>query len=390
MRIVKAIVTLALALGPSPAIAQQPLSDVLSFLLINRSVVTGDFARDEAAAAATRDTLVTFLLAELNTLPTSSPATGFTYRLDSELGVDVRSSNSFGPFFVERSLTSGRRHVSLGIAYNDAAFDNIDGRNLRDGTLVATAGRLVGDARPFDAETLRLRIQTRAVTMTGHVGVTDRLDISAAVPLLTVRLNGRRVDTYRGTSMVQAAAVASSSGIGDLRLGAKYNVRRSGGSGIAAAAEARLPTGDSDNLRGSGELVFTPRLIGSFERDPFAVHGNLSYSVGGRSNEVGYAGAFTVVANNRLTLITELVGRRLSSGGRLVDAVEPHPALVGVETIRLSATPQATSRMHMVGGLRWNMATKWLLSMNVLRPLTSAGINARWMTSVSIDYSLGN
>jgi hypothetical protein len=91
-----------------------------------------------------------------------------------------------------------------------------------------------------------------------------------------------------------------------------------------------------------------------------------------------------------LTLITEFIGRRLASGGRLIDVVEPHPALIGVETIRLSGTPQATSRMHMVGGLRWNMATKWLLSMNVLKPLTTAGMNARWMTSVSIDYALGN
>ena len=146
MRSLIALVTLVLTLSsPSTAAAQQKLSDVLSFLLINRSVVTGDFARDEAAAAATRDTLVTFILAELNTLPTNSPASGFTYRLDPELGVNVRSSNSFGPFFMERSLTVGKGQVSFGVAYNEAMFDTIDGRALRDGTLVATAGRLVGD-----------------------------------------------------------------------------------------------------------------------------------------------------------------------------------------------------------------------------------------------------
>lgn len=45
---------------------------------------------------------------------------------------------------------------------------------------------------------------------------------------------------------------------------------------------------------------------------------------------------------------------------------------------------------QMAAGLRWNVATKWLLSMNVLRPLTTAGLNARWMTSVSLDYAVGN
>ena len=387
------IVIVALALmfaSPSVAAGQQPLSDALSFLLTNRSVVTGDFARDEAAAAATRDTLVTFILAELNTLPTNSPASGFTYRLDPELGMNVRSSNSFGPFFMERSLTVGKGQVSFGVAYNEALFDTIDGRALRDGTLVATAGRLVGNAEPFDAETLTLRIRTRATTVSGHVGVTDRLDVSAAVPFLIVNLDGERVDTYRTTSVVQATALASASGIGDVRVGAKYNAIRRGGSGMALTGEVRLPTGDSDNLLGSGELVFTPRVIGSFEGARVAVHGDVGYAMGGPSDEIAYSGAFTVAAHNRLTLITEFIGRRLISGDRLVEVVEPHPTLVGVETIRLSAVEQDTNRMQLAAGLRWNMASRWLVSMNVLRPLTTAGLNARWMTTVSLDYALGN
>ncbi len=391
MRCLPIVVTLALMFGsPVTAAAQQPLSDVLSFLLTNRSVVTGDFARDESAAAATRDTLATFLLAELNTLPTNSPASGFTYRLDPDLGVNVRSSNSFGPFFMDRSLTVGRRQVSFGVAYNDASFDSIDGRELRDGTLVATAGQLVGEAKPFDAETLTLRIRTRAVTMSGHVGVTDRIDISAAVPLLTVSLDGQRVDTYRGAALVQATAVGSASGIGDVRVGAKYNAIRRGGSGVAIAAEARLPTGDTDDLLGSGELVFIPRVIGSLERSRVAVHGDIGYAAGGLSEEIDYSGALTVVASGRLTLITEFLGRRLASGGRLIDVVEPHPSLVGVETVRLSSTQQPTTRVHMAAGLRWNVASRFLLSVNVLRPLTTAGLNAGWMTSVSFDYALGN
>jgi hypothetical protein len=291
---------------------------------------------------------------------------------------------------MERSLTGGKRQVSLGVAYSDASFDKIDGRNLGDGTLVATAGRLVGDALPSDAETLTLRIRTRAVTVSGHVGVTDRMDVSAAVPLLTISVDGSRVDTYRGTAVVQAGAVASSSGLGDVRVGTKYNAIRRGGSGVALAGEARLPTGDSDDLFGSGQFVFTPRVIGSLERNRLAVHGDLGYAMSGRSDEVDYAAAFTVVAHNRLTLITEFMGRRLTSGGRLVDAVEPHPSLVGVETIRLSGTQHATTRMQMAAGLRWNVATNGLIGVNVLRPLTTAGLNARWMTSVSFDYAVGN
>ena len=38
-------------------------------------------------------------------------------------------------------------------------------------------------------------------------------------------------------------------------------------------------------------------------------------------------------------------------------------------------------------GLKWNVAATLMLSANVMRPLTSAGLNARWMSTLSLDYS---
>ena len=101
------VVMLVLALAPTPA-AAQTVSDVLSFLLTNRAVQTDDFERDAAAATATRDTVTTLLGAELATLPPSLSSAGFTYRFNPMLGTAERASASFGSFFTERSLTSGR------------------------------------------------------------------------------------------------------------------------------------------------------------------------------------------------------------------------------------------------------------------------------------------
>src|SRR5437879_5767073 len=92
-----------LTVWPRPAVAQQSISDVLSLLLTNHTIQTGDFVRDEQAAAATRDTMSGLLLLDLVTLPVSSSSGGFTYRFNPALGTVERSSNSFGPFFVERS-----------------------------------------------------------------------------------------------------------------------------------------------------------------------------------------------------------------------------------------------------------------------------------------------
>ena len=187
-----------------PASAQQSITDVLTFLLTNRSIPTGDFVRDEQAAVETRDILARFLSLELATLPVSSSAGGFTYRLDPALGTVVRSSDSFGPFFTERSLTAGRHQASLGVGYRSTTFDNIDGRNLRDGTLVSTASILRGEPAPFDIETVALRIRTDTMTLTGNYGVTDRFDVGGAIPFVRVSLQGQRVDTYRGRELVQA------------------------------------------------------------------------------------------------------------------------------------------------------------------------------------------
>lgn len=389
MLLTASLVCVALLGTAARAHAQETLNDVLSFLLINRSIPTGDFSRDEQAAARTRDAIAGLLAAELGTLPINSPVSGFTYRLDPALGSNVRATSSFGPFFTERSLTGGRGRGSFGLVYSQADFTTIDGRNLEDGTLVATASRFTGDALPFDAESVRLLMRTRMVTFLGQFGVTDRLDVSAAVPFVTMKLSGDRVDVYRGSTFVQANAVASASGLGDAVIRAKYNIVRWGGSGLAAGAEARLPTGDDENLLGTGEMVVTPRVIGSFERGWLGVHGSFGYGIGAPAKEVQYAGAVTVAPTARITVIGEYIGRRLSEGGRLTEVVEPHPALAGVETIRLSAALEPTTRGLLTTGVRWNVGAKWLLSVSVMRAVTTAGLNARWVPAVTFDYALG-
>ena len=120
----------------------------------------------------------------------------------------VRSSDSFGPFFTERSLTTGRRRASFGVGYRGTSFVNIDGRNLRDGTLVSTASVLRGDPAPFDIETVALRIRADTMTLTGNYGVSDRFDVGGAIPFVRVNLQGQRVDTYRGRELVQATGSA--------------------------------------------------------------------------------------------------------------------------------------------------------------------------------------
>lgn len=377
-----------LILTSRTADAQQSISDVLSFLVTNRTIPTDDFERDEQAAIATRDTISKLLVLELATLPSSSGG-GFSYRLDPTLGTVIRASDSFGPLFTERSLLAGEGRASFGISYRTIAFDNIDGRSLRDGTLVSTATVFRGESAPFDIETVALRIRTDTMTVNGTVGITDRLDVSAGVPFVRLTLQGERVDTYRGRQLLQATASASAYGLGDVVVRTRYNVYRVGASGLAIGGEVRLPTGREEDLLGAGRASFTPRFIGSYEGDRVGVHGEFGYTFRGVSEALSYAGAVTAVAAPRVTVVGELLGRRLSGVGRLTETTLPHPRLNGVDTIRLTSSDETADRLVAVGGVKWNIASTWLLTVNVLRPLTDVGLNAKWVPSVTFDYWFG-
>jgi hypothetical protein len=377
-------------LAPSPATAQTlTIGEVLSFLLTNRSIVTDDFPRDEAAASATRDAIGRALQIELATLPITSSSGGFTYRFNPALGTTERASGAFGPFFVERTLTSGRRQASLGFNVRYGQFERLDGNDLRDGSFVTTANTFVDEPEPFDQEALTLRLSTTTMTLFGTYGITDRLDVGVAVPLVWLELSGERVNTFRGQSSVQAFATASVVGLADMAVRTKVQVLGRGSSGVSLGGEVRLPTGHEDDLLGAGEAAFRALAIGSLEGSVLGLHGNVSYAVGGISNELDYAGGVTVAAAPRLTLVGEVYGRSIEDLGRLEPLALPHPSIRGVNTIRLAPEDASTRSAFAVAGFKWNIFSSWLLTGNVLFPLSDSGLRANVVPALAVDYAFG-
>ena len=377
-------------LVPASASAQGTITDALSFLLTNRSIPTGDPTGDLEAAAAARDTMSTLLKVELTTLPVNASASGFTYRMDPALGgVPVRSTATFGAFVTERALTLGAQHLSFATTFQTVSFDRIDGRDLRDGSLRATASRLSADAEPFDLETITMRIHADTMTVSANYGITDRLDFGGALPIGRLTLSGERVDTYRGTQSTQATVDASTSGVGDMLLRGKFHLWQRGTTGISGGAEARLPTGSAENLLGTDRTTIKPRLIVSVENSHVALDSNVGYGFGGISDELDYAAALTTVGSSAFTVVGEFSGRRLTSTGRLIDVTAPNPRVAGVQTTRLSAITSSTNRAVATGGVKWNVRATWLVTANVSRFLGTAGLTANWMSTFGAEYAFG-
>jgi hypothetical protein len=381
-------VAVAALLLPVYAHAQESLSEVLSFLLTNQSVPTGDFVKDADAARATRDTLSRSLQLELATLPISSSSPGFVYRLNPDLGTQERATQTFGPFFAERSLTAGRRQLSIGLAIRRATFTHLDDTDLRDGRFVISANRFRDESRPFDVEELTLELSARTMTGLINVGLTDRLDVGAAVPVVSLSLEGSRVNTYRGQVLQQARADARATGLGDIAIRTKYRVLdRPGAGGLAAVGEVRLPTGDPDKLLGTGDASVRAVAVASFERGTLGLDGNFGLVLGGASSELEYRGAASVAVAQTFTAVVELLGRRVDDFGRIVAAEAPHPSFINVNTTRLIAEPGAQHTGAVVTGIKWNPGGSWLMNASVSKRVGTRGLRPGVAVQAGVDYA---
>lgn len=370
----------------SAAAQTQTPSDVISFLVTNQAVQTGDFQRDQAAAAATRDTIARALLVNLATVPIQTSSSGFVYRLDPELGTVRRVSDSFGTFFVERAATSGHGRVSLGASVSAIGYDRLDGRQLRDGTLVTTANQFKDEPLPFDTESLTLRLNTKTMTVFAAYGVTDHLEIGGALPFVQLHVEGSRLNVYRGQSFVQASGSGDASGLADAAVRAKYSLVSGAAGGFAVAGELRLPTGDANALLGAGRSALRLLAIASGESGRIGLHGNAGLVRGGVADAVTASGAVTVAATPRVTLSGELLLRRIAELHPITSATFAHPSIAGVETLRLVPGEGGSTLSNAVTGVKWNPHATLVITGQIWWRVGNAGLTAPFTPTIAFDY----
>jgi len=385
-----ALAALALLACATPPAHAQTVADTVTFLMTNQSVSTGSVARDQAAAQAASDAIGRALLGSLATLPVSNSTGSFTYRLNPELGTVERADRTFGPFFVERALTIGRNQASAGVTFQHLALSSLDGQSLTDGTLVTTANQFTDEAAPFDVDRLRLNITADVATLYGAIGITDRLDIGGALPLVSLRVDGSRTNSYRGRDFEQAKASATAVGAADALVRMKYMWVDSDGARLSTAADVRLPTGKEEDLLGSGSVAVRFSGLASLDRGMWSAHANAGVSFGGFAREISYGAAIAVAATRRVTVSGELVARRTDGIGTLIMATAPHPQLADVETIRLTTDRSTHTALSFVPGFKWNVSDTWVLLANVAVPLTHTGLTSPAAPFVGLDYAFGS
>jgi hypothetical protein len=359
---------------------------------------------------APADALTRSLGAQLTSFPVGSSAGGFSWMYDPTLGTFARVSGSFGSSFVERSLTIGRHKLNAGVTFQRATFDKIEGRKLRNGDIRVRAGATFPelgipiDDAIFIEHALDLKLSMDTVGIFGTYGVTDRLDLGFAIPIVSVKMRASlssQVLTssgdFVGDLMVGTPVSDDASGIGDIVIRGKYNFLKRTAGGLAAAVDLRLPTGDEEDLLGVAGPQAKIFLGASAEHGRLSPHLNVGVTLSGESdaardpntfvlappNEFDLSGGMDLAATPRLTIVADLVGRTLRDIGRLNEVRSEFRS----DATEFSPRPGNLGTVLGAVAVKYNAFGKVLLTANLLTPVYSWGLSDKLTWAVGLEYS---
>lgn len=366
------------------------------------------------------------LTSQLTAVPVPSPASGFTYKFDPSTGTFVRSTRSFGPILADRGETIGRGRIALGTNLQFFSFDRLDGVMLNDVPAIFRHDNYQSTAGRSDVIATRNTIQATVTQFTGALtyGLTDRIDISAAVPIVRTRISLlsnatiQRVGTGdnhgvhyfldpaapggHGTSR-QFFAGGQAAGIGDVVLRAKGTIMREGRRSLAAGVDLRLPTGDEQNLLGSGAPGVRPFAALSASYGVAAPHVNVAYQWNGRSMLAGdvreglkadipdqfhYAVGTDLTVNPRFSLLIDVLGQRLLRSPRLSTFTFLAEGPFGAASLR-DLQFQTASFWTTSGsvGLKANLAPRLLINFNLRFAIGKAGLTDRITPLLGVEWA---
>lgn len=366
------------------------------------------------------------LTSQLATVPLPSPASGFTYQFDTATGTFVRTTRSFGPILSDRGETIGRGRLAFGYTYQFFSYDHLDGVALAAVPAVFTHDNREAGGGRADVVATANTIEASVSQSTGALtfGLTDRIDLSLAVPVIRTRLallsnaTVHRIGTggnlgvhyFRDPDAIggygsgrQYYAEGTAMGVGDLVARVKATVLREGSRALAAGIDFRLPTGDERNLLGSGAPGIRTFTAFSGSLGALAPHANLAYQWNGRSalggdiragleedlpDQFAYIVGADLLVGPRLSLVLDVFGNRVIDSPRLVRRTSTFSGVAGSVTlpdIRFARESYWTAAAGF--GLKSNVVSNLLVTFNLRFDATRAGLTDRLAPLLGLEWA---
>jgi hypothetical protein len=198
-------------------------------------------------------------------------------------------------------------------------------------------------------------------------------------------------------------ASGAATGIGDVLLRAKGTVMRRGPNAIAIGSELRVPSGNEDDLLGSGAWGVKPFLVVSLGYKRLSPHVNLAYQWNGQSVLAGevstqesgnlpdrllLAIGFDTGINDRLSLAVDFLADRVIDSPHLELASFRATGDLGSAVFQ-DITFRSTSYLITNGsaGLKFALREGLLANFNVRFSLGGEGLTDRATPLIGIEYT---
>ncbi len=356
------------------------------------------------------DFLADAIAANASNVPLSATGSGVTFRFVG--GLPVRTTTSLGPVFGERAQTLGRGRFVVGANMSALNFSSLRGVPLDGLTLNFTHDDVdpPGLGRPLRENDvlqvhLALDVKLLVTTFFATWGISDAVDVGVAMPIVHTGLTGRSVgqfipfgiptshffagDSANPVLTASASTFGFATGVGDIAVRMKANVRSNERLAVAFMTDARLPTGDADDLTGSGHMTLRGLLIGSSRLGSVSPHLNLGYELRtgeGRSDAVLATGGFDHPMSDWATVAMDVISEWQVGGGalRLPEAVRiDFPAVRSI--VPTNIPNMKDHRVHGSFGMKFRVLGGPILVANALVPLRRGGLESRLVWTLGLD-----
>ena len=334
--------------------------------------------------------------AQLSLLPIPSPASGILLRFDRSKAVYTRVNETLGPILSERAETIGKGKIFLATDYQRFTFGSIDRISLKSLPLVfQSCDVALTNNNTFCPGTLtvaatnnRMDLKINQFTIFATVGLTNRVDVSIAMPIvqssLGMALLSRTILNGPPGNFPPGAVSGRKSGIGDITLRGKGTLMKRGHFGLAGITDLRIPTGDEFNFLGSGAWGVRPALVASYEAR-ISPHANVGYQWNGNSalanpyvaatsankqqlpTSFFYSVGADMAATRKITIVADFLSSRVFDGQRL-SQVNPF----GYPSVSPTRNSFTTSDASV--GLKLNPVGNFLITVNVAFKLDHHGL----------------
>ena len=363
---------------------------------------------------------------QLSQLPFASPASGFVFSFNPSLGVVSRSTESFGPILTERADTIGRHKLFLGVSYQYFDFDKVDGVDLRNFGAVFHHEPIPGNfvfANDIVSTTNRVDLKVHQVTAVATFGVTNRLDVSVAVPIVDVRMgvaSAATIVSFENPCCIHNFAIpspypshetvlsnsealftnaSSALGIGDVVVRGKYQALKGEKAGLAFGVDVHAPTGDAKNFLGSGTAGVRPFAVFSYAAR-VSPHASVGYLWNGQSilagnittgttahlpDVVTYSAGADAGLTHRLTLAVDFIGQSLRKATEITPAT--FVDFRGVSHANIATSTGTINQASVAVGGKANLVGRLIFSADVLFRVNDAGLHSKPVPLAGLSYT---